>query len=112
MPRVRGRESPYFETRWRWSAASTRRHNKTQLSWPANAGHPGDAAATNQIEHASLDGPHSVGHDNVAQIFWSYSPTSGNLPNRASRSAKIARILDSEAGLSTTTTSDGLLEDA
>ncbi|GEM_PF-5356651 len=46
----------------------------TQMSWPANAGHPGDAnmaliilknvATKLAVCRTKLDGPHKAGHDN------------------------------------------------
>jgi len=45
---------------------SGRGHERNpHLSWPANAGHPGDVfASLSAVSSGHLDGPHQVGHDN------------------------------------------------
>src|ERR1700760_1267907 len=52
------------------------------------------------------------GNDGPDQIFWLYSPTSGWVRSTESTSSNMSRIRCSDTGLSTTTTSSGLLDDA
>src|ERR1700676_738296 len=52
------------------------------------------------------------GNDELGQIFWLYAPTSGWVRSTESIASNRSRIRCSETGLSTTTTSSGLLEEA
>src|SRR6202021_817335 len=56
--------------------------------------------------------PRQQGAHARLQIFWLYSPTSGWVRSTESIASNMSRIRCSETGLSTTTTSSGLLEEA
>src|SRR5215467_6199633 len=64
-------------------------------------------------EVKDVDARHKAGHDGEPyHSVWLYSPTSSCVRSTASTDLNISRMRASDAGLSTTTTSSGLLEEA